>query len=252
MAENQKNSEESTDFGFERVPLEGKTLRVGAVFDSVADKYNLMNDLMSFGMHRIWKRFALSKTALRSGGFALDVAAGSGDLSKGMARQVGPNGLVVVTDINSKMLHKGRDFLTDAGFAGNISYAQADAEKLPFGGHQFDCVTIGFGLRNVTNKSAALADMYRVLKPGGQLLILEFSEPTSKVFSRLYQLYFKNILPRLGALLSRADAYRYLPESVEHFPPRNEICHLMIDSGFEKAEVYDFTFGICSIFVGYN
>ena len=253
MAENQKNSEESTDFGFERVPLEGKTLRVGAVFDSVADKYNLMNDLMSFGMHRIWKRFALSKTALRSGGFALDVAAGSGDLSKGMARQVGPNGLVVVTDINSKMLHKGRDFLTDAGFAGNISYAQADAEKLPFGNHQFDCVTIGFGLRNVTNKSAALADMYRVLKPGGKLLVLEFSKPKLSLLNSIYDIYSFQVLPRLGGLLTNdSDSYRYLAESIRMHPDQDALKKLMISEGFERCEYHNLSAGIVALHLGFK
>ena len=253
MAENQKKTEQFADFGFERIPLDDKSHRVGAVFDSVAHRYDLMNDIMSFGMHRAWKKFTLSKTALRPGDFALDVAAGSGDLSKGMARQVGSNGLVVVTDINSSMLHKGRDSLTDAGFAKNVAYAQADAEKLPFESNKFNCVTIGFGLRNVTNKLAALADMYRVLKPGGRLLILEFSKPKISFLNSIYDLYRFQVLPRLGGLITNdSDSYRYLAESIRMHPDQNALKELMISEGFERCEYHNLSAGIVALHLGFK
>src|SRR5579863_6118022 len=169
--------ERSTDFGFQRVSRADKARRVRGVFDSVADNYDLMNDLMSAGAHRLWKRFTLALAALRPGQRALDVAGGTGDLAAGLARQVGERGLVVLADINAAMLARGRDRLIDAGFTGSVACVQADAERLPFPDGSFDCITIGFGLRNVTDKAAALAAMRRALKPGGQLLVLEFSHP---------------------------------------------------------------------------
>lgn len=251
MAENQKNTEELIDFGFERVPRSEKKHRVSGVFDSVADRYDVMNDLMSFGLHRAWKRFALSKTGLRPGGSALDVAAGSGDLSKGMARQVGPTGRVVVTDINARMLGRGRARLIDAGVAGNVVYLQADAEKLPLGSRLFDCATIGFGLRNVTDKSAALANMYRVLKPGGRLLILEFSKPRLGPIDSLYDFYSFQVLPRLGRLIADdADSYRYLAESIRMHPDQEALSGLMAGEGFERCEYYNLSGGIVALHVG--
>src|SRR5579872_3587750 len=180
---------DQTDFGYEKVPWSEKARRVRGVFDSVAARYDLMNDLMSGGVHRIWKQFALSQTGLRPGQWALDVAGGSGDLALGLARQVGERGLVVLTDINAAMLERGRDRLIDAGCSGNVACVQANAERLPFADSSFDCITIGFGLRNVTDKAAALRSMQRALKPGGQLLILEFSHPQLGALKPLYDAY---------------------------------------------------------------
>src|SRR6266853_3022153 len=196
----------STDFGFQRVPPEDKARRVRGVFDSVADHYDLMNDLMSAGTHRIWKRFTLALANLRAGQRALDVAGGSGDLAAGLARQVGARGLVVLTDINAAMLKRGRDRLIDAGLIGNVAYVQANAERLPFPDGSFDCITIGFGLRNLTDKGAALASMRRVLRPGGQLLVLEFSRPTLPALQPLYDAYSFHVLPRLGEWVARDAA----------------------------------------------
>ena len=253
MAENKKNTDEFTDFGFERVPRTDKKHRVSGVFDSVADRYDLMNDLMSLGLHRAWKRFALSKTALQPGGWALDVAAGSGDLSEGMVRQVGQNGRVVVTDFNSSMLQRGRARLIDSGLVGNSSYLQADAEKLPLESSQFQCVTIGFGLRNVTDKSAALAEMYRVLKPGGRLLVLEFSKPRLSTLESAYDFYSFQVLPRLGRLVADdADSYRYLAESIRVHPDQDALKAMMVRQGFERCEYYNLSGGIVALHIGFR
>ena len=190
-----------------------------AVFDSVAGNYDLMNDLMSAGAHRVWKQFTLSQTGLRPGQRALDVAGGTGDLAAGMAKQVGANGLVVLSDINAAMLAVGRDALIDRGLVGNVRYSLANAERLPFRDSSFDCVTIGFGLRNVTDKAAALRSMARVLKPGGQLLILEFSQPVVPGLKPLYDAYSFSVLPWLGKVVAKDEAsYRYLAESIRRFP----------------------------------
>jgi len=212
-------ADESTDFGFERVPWGDKARRVRGVFDSVAGNYDLMNDLMSGGAHRLWKQFTLSLANLRPGQSALDVAGGTGDLAAGLARQVGQRGTVILTDINAAMLGRGRERLLDAGFAGNLRYVQANAQALPFADSSFDCITIGFGLRNVTDKAAALASMRRVLKPGGQLLVLEFSQPVVPALKPLYDTYSFRILPLLGRLIARDEAsYRYLAESIRMHP----------------------------------
>ena len=253
MAENKKNTDEFTNFGFERVPRTEKKHRVSGVFDSVADRYDLMNDLMSLGLHRAWKRFALSKTALQPGGWALDVAAGSGDLSEGMARQVGQNGRVVVTDFNSSMLQRGRARLIDSGVVGNSSYLLADAEKLPLESSRFQCVTIGFGLRNVTDKSAALAEMYRVLKPGGRLLVLEFSKPRLGPLESAYDFYSFQVLPRLGRLVADdADSYRYLAESIRVHPDQEALKAMMVRQGFERCEYYNLSGGIVALHIGFR
>jgi demethylmenaquinone methyltransferase/2-methoxy-6-polyprenyl-1,4-benzoquinol methylase len=188
------SEEQATDFGYERVPWDEKARRVRGVFDSVASRYDLMNDLMSGGAHRLWKRFTLALTGLRPGQSALDVAGGTGDLTAGLARQVGESGRVILSDINAAMLERGRDRLIDRGVLGNVAYVQADAQRLPFRAAAFDCVTIGFGLRNVTDKPAALASMCRVLKPGGQLLVLEFSRPVAPALAPLYDAYSFRIL----------------------------------------------------------
>jgi demethylmenaquinone methyltransferase/2-methoxy-6-polyprenyl-1,4-benzoquinol methylase len=241
------------DFGFEQVPPDDKKERVRGVFDSVAPRYDLMNDVMSFGLHRLWKRFAIAQTGLRKGQAALDVAAGSGDLSALLARRVGATGRVVVTDINARMLEHGRDRLLDRGVVGNVAFVEADAEALPFASSTFHCVTIGFGLRNVTDKAAALASMYRVLKPGGRLVVLEFSKPHLGVFEPVYEAYSFQVLPRLGAWLAGdAAAYRYLAESIRRHPNQAELKALMEAQGFERCEYYNLSAGIVALHVGFR
>ncbi len=248
-----KTSDDLTDFGFESVPREEKKGRVRGVFDSVADRYDLMNDLMSAGLHRVWKRLTVAKSGLRPGQIALDVAAGSGDLSLGLARQVGPGGAVFVTDINARMLALGRDRLINAGQVSNVHFLQADAEQLPFRSGIFDCVSIGFGLRNVTDKEAALASLLRVLKPGGRLLILEFSRPRLRLLDPLYDFYSLQVLPRLGQLiLGDAGSYRYLAESIRRHPDQDALKALMIQQGFERCEYFNFSGGIVALHLGYR
>src|SRR5579863_1670411 len=245
--------ERSTDFGFQRVSRADKARRVRGVFDSVADNYDLMNDLMSAGAHRLWKRFTLSLANLRPGQRALDVAGGSGDLAAGLARQVGERGLVVLSDINAAMLARGRDRLIDAGCAGNVATVQADAERLPFADGSFDCVTIGFGLRNVTDKAAALASMQRVLKPGGQLLVLEFSKPVIGPLSRLYDLYSLNVLPWLGrAVAGDAESYRYLAESIRRHPDQEQLMAMMQTAGLASCRYHNLMAGIVAVHRGYR
>ena len=242
-----------TDFGFQQVPRADKARRVRAVFDSVAERYDLMNDLMSGGAHRLWKQFALSLTGLKAGQQALDLAGGTGDLAYALAGQVGRTGLVVLSDINASMLQRGRDRLTDRGVIGNVQFVLADAERLPFVSSRFDCVTIGFGLRNVTDKSAALASMYRVLKPGGQLVILEFSQPASPVLGRLYDLYSFTLLPRLGqAVTGDADSYRYLAESIRRHPDQQTLRGLMETAGFEDCRFHNLMGGIVAVHRGHR
>jgi demethylmenaquinone methyltransferase/2-methoxy-6-polyprenyl-1,4-benzoquinol methylase len=246
-------SEPLADFGFQKLPWNEKKRRVKGVFDSVADNYDLMNDVMSMGLHRLWKRFTLAQTGLRPGQCALDVAAGSGDLSLGLARQVGAQGRVLVTDINARMLASGRDRLLNAGMAGNVSYVLADAEALPFPDAMFNCVTIGFGLRNVTDKNAALASMYRVLKPGARLLVLEFSTLTLAALRPVYDLYSFQLLPRLGRMLADdADSYRYLAESIRRHPAQEQLKEMMEANGFERCEYFNLSAGIVALHVGYR
>ncbi len=240
------------DFGFQRVPRRQKAQRVRGVFDSVADRYDLMNDLMSGGLHRLWKRFTLDLAGLRPGQRALDVAGGTGDLAAGLARQVGRGGLVILTDINAAMLGRGRDRLTDEGVVDNVRYAQANAESLPFAENSFHCVTIGFGLRNVTDKQAALASMRRVLKPGGQLLVLEFSHPVPAL-SPLYDAYSFRILPWLGKLIARDEAsYRYLAESIRMHPNQEELLAMMRQAGLEDCRYHNLSAGIVAVHRGYK
>ncbi|HEX5420988.1 MAG TPA: bifunctional demethylmenaquinone methyltransferase/2-methoxy-6-polyprenyl-1,4-benzoquinol methylase UbiE [Gammaproteobacteria bacterium] len=242
-----------TDFGYERVPWQEKKTRVAAVFDSVAPRYDLMNDVMSGGLHRLWKRFTLAQTGLRPGQAALDVASGSGDLAAGLARRVGREGLVASTDVNASMLRRGRDRLLDAGIAGNVGFVQADAEALPFAARHFHCVTIGFGLRNVTDKAAALAEMFRVLKPGGRLLVLEFSKPLLGPLGPLYDLYSFQVLPRLGRLLAGdAESYRYLAESIRRHPDQESLLALMRGQGFERCRYFNLSAGIVALHVGFR
>ena len=243
----------TTHFGFETVPARDKARRVRAVFDSVAPRYDLMNDLMSAGLHRAWKRFALARTGLRPGQRALDAAAGTGDLAAGMARQVGPRGLVCLTDVNAAMLDQGRRGLLDRGILDNVALVQADAERLPFRAGQFDCVTIGFGLRNCTDKPAALASMARVLRPGGRLLVLEFSKPVLGALAPAYDLYSFKVLPALGELVAHdAESYRYLAESIRMHPGQAELCAMMSAAGLEDSRWFNLSGGIVALHVGYR
>src|ERR1700728_5107702 len=243
----------STDFGFERVPRGEKARRVRGVFDSVGGNYDRMNDLMSAGAHRLWKRFTLSLTNLRPGQRALDVAGGTGDLAGGLARQVGERGLVILTDITAAMLGHGRDRLTDDGLVGNVRYVQANAERLPFADNSFDCITIGFGLRNVTDKAAALVAMRRVLKPGGQLLVLEFSQPVIPALSRIYDVYSFNVLPWLGrAVAGDGESYRYLAASIRRHPDQLGLIELMKSAGLESCRYHNLTGGIVAVHRGYR
>jgi len=251
MTDPHENATPKVDFGYEQVPLEEKAERVRGVFDSVAGRYDLMNDLMSGGLHRLWKRFTLSQTALRPGQRALDVAGGTGDLAAGLARQVGAAGSVVLSDINREMLDRGRDRLLDRGLSGNVDFVQADAESLPFADASFDCVTIGFGLRNVTDKAAALASMRRVLRPGGQLLVLEFSQPVSPL-RPLYDLYSFRVLPALGRVIAGdADSYRYLAESIRTFPDQPALADMMREAGLEGCRWHNLTGGVVALHRGY-
>jgi demethylmenaquinone methyltransferase / 2-methoxy-6-polyprenyl-1,4-benzoquinol methylase len=246
------NDSEPTDFGFQSVPRSQKARRVRGVFDSVAGRYDLMNDLMSAGVHRLWKRFALQLTQLRPGQQGLDVAGGTGDLAAGMARQVGAGGLVILTDINAAMLAHGRDRLIDEGLVGNVRCLQANAEALPFADDSFHCVTIGFGLRNVTDKPAALRSMRRVLKPGGQLIVLEFSRPAAPL-RPLYDAYSFHILPRLGQLVAQDEAsYRYLAESIRMHPDQETLKGLMQEAGLEDCQYHNLSAGIVAVHRGYK
>lgn len=242
-----------TDFGYERVPWSEKQRRVRGVFDSVASNYDLMNDLMSGGAHRLWKEFTLSLTGLRPGQRALDVAGGTGDLTAGLVKQVGKSGLVILSDINGAMLGEGRDRLLNEGIVGNAACVLANAEKLPFADSQFDCVTIGFGLRNVTDKPAALADMRRVLKPGGQLLVLEFSHPVVPLLKPLYDLYSFRVLPLLGKIVAKDESsYRYLAESIRMHPDQETLLGMLRDAGLEDCRYHNLSGGIVAVHRGYR
>jgi demethylmenaquinone methyltransferase/2-methoxy-6-polyprenyl-1,4-benzoquinol methylase len=247
------DADTQVDFGFEQVPRGEKAGRVRSVFASVAGKYDVMNDLMSLGVHRLWKQFALSLTGLRPGQHALDVAGGSGDLARGLVRQVGKSGRVFLSDINANMLAVGRDRLLDAGHAGNLECLIADAERLPFADNSFDCVTIGFGLRNVTDKDRALKSMHRVLKSGGQLLVLEFSTPVTPGLKPLYDAYSFKVLPTLGRLVAGdADSYRYLAESIRMHPDQETLLGMLQAAGFSHARYHNLSGGIVALHRGYK
>ncbi|MCP4406899.1 MAG: bifunctional demethylmenaquinone methyltransferase/2-methoxy-6-polyprenyl-1,4-benzoquinol methylase UbiE [Gammaproteobacteria bacterium] len=243
---------QTTHFGFERVSIEDKAKRVAGVFDSVATRYDLMNDLMSFGIHRLWKRYALTLSGVKRTQNVLDLAGGTGDLAARLSHRVGRDGEVVLCDINSAMLECGRDRLIDGGHAGNLYYVQADAERLPFDSDHFDCVMIAFGLRNVTDKQAALKSIYRILKPGGRLLVLEFSKPHDWV-APIYDTYSFKILPLFGKLVAGdSDSYRYLAESIRMHPNQEELKEMMAVAGFERCEYFNLTAGIVALHRGYK
>jgi len=239
-----------THFGFEQVPTDEKVRRVAGVFESVAPKYDLMNDLMSLGLHRLWKAFTIEMSGVRAGGRVLDIAGGSGDLARAFARRVGPTGEVWLTDINRAMLAVGRDRLLDDGMV--IPVAQCDAERLPFAADRFDCATVAFGLRNMTHKDRALAEMHRVLKPGGRLLVLEFSK-VWKPLEKPYDWYSFKVLPWLGKRVADDEAsYRYLAESIRMHPGQEELRDLMERAGFENVEYFNLAAGVVALHRGWK
>ena len=248
MSDHQRRT---THFGYQQVAAEDKADLVRQVFDSVANRYDLMNDLMSLGIHRLWKRRAVELSGVRRAQRVLDLAAGTGDLAARFAGLVGPEGEVVFSDINAAMLEQGRQRMADAGLLGNVHYAQADAQHLPFPDRHFDCISIGFGLRNVTNKQLALEAMFRALKPGGRLLILEFSRPTPKPLRAAYDVYSFRLLPKIGRLVAKdEESYRYLAESIRMHPDQEELKALMKDCGFGHVDVHNLSAGVVALHVG--
>lgn len=247
------SEQETTHFGFEQVAVDDKARKVAEVFHSVASRYDLMNDLMSCGVHRLWKRFAINLVGVRRGDRVLDLAGGTGDLTVRLARLVGPKGCVVLSDINASMLGEGRRRLLDEGIVGNVAFVQADAERLPFPDNHFDAITIAFGLRNVTRKEAALASMWRVLKPGGRLVVLEFSKPVLPGLAPVYDVYSFRVLPLLGKLVADdAASYRYLAESIRMHPDQDTLKGLLEQAGFEGVEYFNLTGGIVAAHRGYK
>jgi demethylmenaquinone methyltransferase/2-methoxy-6-polyprenyl-1,4-benzoquinol methylase len=246
-------TKKETHFGYKTVDEGEKEGLVAGVFDSVASKYDIMNDVMSFGIHRIWKKIAMQHTGLKPGDCALDVAGGTGDLTMQLSRQVGPTGKVIISDINASMLEEGRKRLLDKGYGGNIEFVEANAEDLPFADNSFDCITIAFGLRNVTHQDKALQSMYRVLKPGGRLLILEFSKPVTPFLNKAYDLYSFNILPKMGKLIADDEkSYRYLAESIRMHPDQETLKQLMQQAGFERCTYHNMTGGIVALHKGFK
>ncbi|MCX8580065.1 MULTISPECIES: bifunctional demethylmenaquinone methyltransferase/2-methoxy-6-polyprenyl-1,4-benzoquinol methylase UbiE [unclassified Gilliamella] len=247
------DNQEKIDFGFTQVLKQDKVKRVADVFHSVADKYDVMNDLMSFGIHRIWKKITIEYSSVRKGQKVLDLAGGTGDLTAKFSQLVGDDGLVVLADINESMLKVGREKLRDKGLFKNIEYVQANAEELPFADNFFDCITISFGLRNVTDKNKALQSMWRVLKPGGRLLILEFSKPQYPILNKAYDLYSFTMLPLMGKVIANdADSYRYLAESIRMHPDQKTLKKMMEDAGFVDVKYHNMTGGIVALHTGFK
>ncbi len=239
---------EETHFGYQQVPVDEKRSRVRSVFDSVADRYDLMNDVMSFGIHRLWKAMTLHLADIRPGHYCLDLATGTGDLAAHMSRRVGSSGLVVASDINAAMLSRGRDRLLDRGLVDNLRYIQADAENLPFASNSFDAVTMAFGLRNVTHKERALNSLRRILKPGAPLFVLEFSKPVLPLLEKVYDHYSFSLLPAMGRLIAGdADSYRYLAESIRMHPDQETLRTMMLDAGFDRCDYYNLSGGIVAL-----
>lgn len=242
---------QTTHFGFQEVPLQDKVSRVAGVFDSVAAKYDIMNDLMSMGIHRLWKKQTIDMSGVREGHTVLDLAGGTGDLTMKFSQLVGPQGQVILADINDSMIKVGRDKLIDKGVVGNVSYVQANAENLPFPDNTFDCITIAFGLRNVTDKQAALESMARVLKPGGRLLILEFSKTENPLLTKAYDTYSFNILPKIGKLVADdEDSYRYLAESIRMHPDQETLKGMLEQAGLVNCRYNNMTGGIVALHFG--
>ena len=244
-------SEKTTHFGYETVDAKEKAGRVAGVFHSVADNYDLMNDLMSAGIHRLWKHTTIEMSGVRKGHKVLDIAGGTGDLAAKFSKIVGSEGSVVLADINESMLKVGRDRLIDRGITENVTFSQADAQYLPFPDDTFDVITIAFGLRNVTDKDMALRSMLRVLKPGGKLLILEFSKPTSSLLSKIYDTYSFNVLPRLGKVFANdSDSYKYLAESIRMHPDQSTLLQMLNSAGFENTDFHNMTGGVVALHRG--
>ncbi len=244
---------DKTHFGYQTVDVNEKQKLVANVFHSVAAKYDLMNDVMSMGIHRLWKRFTIEMSGVRKGQAVLDLAGGTGDLAAKFADKVGHEGKVVLADINESMLNVGRDKLTDKGYGHRIQFAQVNAESLPFEDNSFDIITISFGLRNVTHKDKALQSMYRVLKPGGRLLVLEFSKPEHEWLNKVYDTYSFNLLPAMGKLLvNDSESYRYLAESIRMHPDQNTLKQMMLDAGFDEVEYHNMTGGIVALHRGFK
>ena len=244
-------ADDSTHFGFRNVPKSQKAGQVAEVFHSVAGKYDLMNDLMSMGIHRLWKRFTIELSGVRPGHKVLDIAGGTGDLTMKFSDLVGPSGQVFLADINASMLQVGRSRLTDRGYVGNIDYVQADAEHLPFPDNYFNAVSIAFGLRNVTDKDQALRDMTRALKPGGKLMVLEFSKPTNPLLSKAYDVYSFNALPLMGQLIAGdSNSYQYLAESIRMHPDQETLKGMMEDAGLVNCKYHNMTGGVVALHVG--
>ena len=244
-------SDKTTHFGYKQVNIEEKAGKVAEVFHSVAGNYDLMNDLMSGGIHRLWKRVTIEMSGVRPGHTVLDIAGGTGDLAAKFSRIVGPKGTVVLADINDSMLKVGRDRLVDRGITDNVRFSQADAQYLPFPDNTFDVITIAFGLRNVTDKDMALRSMLRVLKPGGKLLVLEFSKPPNQLLSKIYDGYSFNILPKLGKLFANdADSYQYLAESIRMHPDQETLQGMMDNAGFANTDYHNMTGGIVALHRG--
>jgi len=247
-----QDSDNTTHFGYQDVSADDKANLVRGVFDSVASRYDIMNDLMSAGLHRLWKRHTIAQAAARPGDVVLDLAGGTGDLAREFSKKVGPTGHVVLADINAAMLKQGRSRLVDAGVSGNLSIAQVGAQDLPFEDGTFDCITIAFGLRNVTDKEAALRSMFRVLKTGGKAMILEFSEP-SKVIKPAYDLYSFKVLPAIGKLVTGdPDSYQYLAESIRMHPDQETLKAMMEEAGFERCRYNNLAAGIVALHIGYR
>ena len=244
-------TDKTTHFGYKQVNVEEKAGKVAEVFHSVAGNYDLMNDLMSGGIHRLWKRVTIEMSGVRPGHHVLDIAGGTGDLAAKFSRIVGPEGTVVLADINDSMLKVGRDRLIDRGITDNVRFSQADAQYLPFPDNTFDVITIAFGLRNVTDKDMALRSMLRVLKPGGKLLVLEFSKPPNQLLSKIYDGYSFNILPKLGKLFANdADSYQYLAESIRMHPDQDTLQGMMDNAGFANTDYHNMTGGIVALHRG--
>jgi len=249
----QNSQDGTTHFGYQTVDKNEKESKVAGVFHSVAAQYDIMNDVMSFGIHRLWKRFTIDASGVRPGNKVLDLAGGTGDLTAKFSKLVGKDGKVILADINSSMLNVGRDKLRDRGLVQNIEYVQANAQYLPFEDNTFDIVTIAFGLRNVTDKDMALRSIFRVLKPGGRLLVLEFSKPENEMLNKAYDFYSFSILPKMGELIAKdSDSYQYLAESIRMHPDQETLKSMMENAGFEQTSYHNLTGGIVALHKGYK